>query len=262
MRAQTYPRHLARQTVLLLTVSYLTGCASPAPATSTTGCAQVDYPVYDPAESLNRGVFAFNRTVDDYALAPVARGYQHLPAFFQQGVHNFSSNFGEPEVFINDLLQGNPLRSINTLGRFALNTTVGLVGVLDVSGALGIPRHTADFGQTFGVWGIGNGPILELPLLGTSNSRDAAGKVLGFLVAPLGDSDTVQTLGTVNRVGGTVDTRASLLPLTDSLQQLPDYYSALRNVVAEHRATYVLEGQEGATTSSANRCAEGRGDDF
>lgn len=262
MRAPTYPRHLARQAVLLLTVSYLTGCASPASSTSTTRCAQVDYPVYDPAESLNRGVFSFNRTVDDYALAPVARGYTHLPDFFQQGVHNFSSNFSEPKVFINDLLQGNPQRAVNTLGRFALNTTVGLLGVLDVSDPLGIPRHTADFGQTFGVWGLAAGPIVELPLLGSSNSRDAAGKVLSFMVSPLGHSDTVQTLGTVKLVGGTVDSRASLLPLTDSLQQLPDYYSALRNVVAEHRAAYVLEGKAGLTTPAANHCAEGQDDDF
>ncbi|MDR9877745.1 VacJ family lipoprotein [Pseudomonas allii] len=262
MCSLTYPRHLARQAVLLLTVSYLTGCASPAPVEPATRCAQVNYPVYDPAEPVNRGVFAFNRAVDDYALAPVARGYRYLPDVFQQGVHNFASNFSEPEIFINDLLQGNPRRSVNTLGRFAVNTTVGVVGLFDVSDRLGIPRHKADFGQTFGVWGIGNGPIVELPLLGTSNSRDAAGKVLSFLVSPLGDSDTVQTLGTISLVGGTVDTRASLLPLTDSLQKLPDYYSALRNVVAENRAAFVREGQEGATSPGLDGCANSASDDF
>jgi phospholipid-binding lipoprotein MlaA len=262
MHALTYPRHLARHAVLLLTVSYLAGCASPPPLTPTTRCAQVNTPVYDPAEPINRGVFAFNRVVDNYALAPVARGYRYLPDFFQAGVHNFASNFSEPEVFINDLLQGNPRRSVNTLGRFAVNTTVGVLGLFDVSDRVGIPRHTADFGQTFGVWGVGNGPIVELPLLGTHNSRDAAGKVLSFLVSPLGDSDTVQTLGTISLVGGTVDTRASLLPLTDSLQKLPDYYSALRNVVAEHRAAFVREGEEGATSAGMDNCANRPADDF
>ncbi|PIB49056.1 ABC transporter [Pseudomonas sp. 2588-5] len=262
MRSLTYPQHLARQAVLLLTVSYLTGCASPAPVTPITRCAPVNDSVYDPAEPVNRGVFAFNRAVDDYALAPVARGYRYLPDFFQQGVHNFASNFSEPKVFINDLLQGNPRRSVNTLGRFAVNTTVGVVGLFDVSDRLGIPRHKADFGQTFGVWGVGNGPIVELPLLGTSNSRDAAGKVLGFLISPLGNSDTVQTLGTVSLVGGTVDTRASLLPLTDSLQKLPDYYSALRNVVAHNRAAFVLEGRDGAASPEASECTNGASDDF
>ncbi|MCM2365053.1 VacJ family lipoprotein [Pseudomonas sp. SR18] len=221
----------------MLTVSYLAGCANPTKAPSTR-CAQVNYPVHDPAERVNRSVFAFNRAVDNYALAPVARSYRYLPELFQQGVHNFASNFSEPKVFINDLLQGNPRRSVNTLGRFAVNTTVGVVGLIDVSDRLGIPRHSADFGQTFG------------------------GKVLSFLVSPLGDSDTVQTLGTISLVGGTVDTRASLLPLTDSLQKLPDYYSALRNVVAQNRAAFVLEGKEGATSPASEGCAKGAADDF
>lgn len=262
MHSLTYSPRLARQAALLLTLSYLAGCTSPAPVASTTRCAQVSYPVYDPAEPVNRGVFVFNRAVDDYALAPVARGYRYLPDFFQKGVHNFASNFSEPKVFINDLLQGNPRRSVNTLGRFAVNTTVGIIGLIDVSDPLGIPRHTSDFGQTFGVWGIGNGPIVELPLLGTGNSRDSVGKVLNLLVSPLGNSDTVKTLNTVSLVGGTVDTRASLLPLTDSLQQLPDYYSALRNVVAEHRAAYVLEGKQGLTTPQADHCAKETEDDL
>ena len=261
MRALTYPHHLARQAVLLLTVSYLAGCANPTKAPSTR-CAQVNYPVHDPAERVNRSVFAFNRAVDNYALAPVARDYRYLPEFFQQGVHNFASNFSEPKVFINDLLQGNPRRSVNTLGRFAVNTTVGVVGLIDVSDRLGIPPPSADFGKRFGLWGVGAGPIVELPLLGTSNSRDATGKVLSFLVSPLGDSDTVQTLGTISLVGGTVDTRASLLPLTDSLQKLPDYYSALRNVVAQNRAAFVLEGKEGATSPASEGCAKGAADDF
>lgn len=262
MRSLTYPQHLARQAVLLLIVSYLTGCVSPATNAPAASCTPAEHSVYDPAEPVNRGVFAFNRTVDKYALAPVARGYLHTPNFFQQGVHNFASNFSEPKVFINDVLQGNPRRSINTLGRFVVNTTVGVVGLFDVSDHLGIPRHRSDFGQTFGVWGIGNGPIVELPLLGTSNSRDAAGKVLGFLISPLGDSETVQTLGTVSLIGGTVDTRAALLPLTDSLQKLPDYYSALRNVMAQNRAEFVVEGKRGATSPKADTCAKGVRDDF
>ena len=251
-----------RNAALLLTLAYLSGCNSLPPADSDP-CLQTAASVYDPAEPVNRGIFAFNRTVDTYALAPVARGYRHLPDVVQQGVHNFASNFGEPKVFINDLLQGNPQRSVNTLGRFALNSTAGVLGLINVSDPVGIPRHSADFGQTFGVWGVGNGPIVELPLLGNGNSRDAAGKVLNFFVDPLGsNSDTVQTLGTVATVGGIVDGRAALLPLTDSLQKLPDYYSALRNVVAENRAAFVEEGKQGATEPDKHRCPGVRADDF
>ena len=254
---------LARTTPIVVLVAALAGCSSQPPIDTQVSCADTAYSVYDPAEPINRGVFAFNRVVDDYALAPVARGYRYLPDFFQTGVHNFVANFGEPEVFINDLLQGNPMRSVNTLGRFVLNTTVGVVGLIDVSGKVGIPRHDADFGQTFGVWGIGNGPIVELPLFGTSNSRDAAGRVLGFIVSPFGDnSDTVDTLSTVDTVGGIVDGRAAALPLTDSLQKLPDYYSALRNVVAEHRAAFVVDGKQGSPHTAKAECTGAAADGF
>ncbi|MCU1751836.1 VacJ family lipoprotein [Pseudomonas sp. 6D_7.1_Bac1] len=263
MPSLTRSTALVRHTALLLTLTYLAGCTSRTPDESSVTCAKVSYPLYDPAERVNRGIFAFNQTVDKYALAPVARGYRHMPEFFQKGVHNFTTNFGEPKVFINDLLQGNPQRSVNTLGRFTVNTTVGLLGLIDVSDPLGIPRHTADFGQTFGVWGIGNGPVVEMPLLGTANSRDAAGQVLSFAFNPFGNnSDTVQTLTTVNLVGGVIDKRATLLPLTDSLQHMPDYYSALRDLAAEHRANFVLEGKQGATAPQKNRCQEAPTDDL
>lgn len=253
---------LARHAVLTLTFSWLAGCSSQ-PPTAPQGCAALDTAVHDPAERLNRTIFAFNRGVDDYALAPVARGYRHLPDAVQQGVHNFASNFGEPKVFINDLLQGNPRRSVNSLGRFALNSTVGVLGLINVSDPVGIPRHDADFGQTFGVWGIGNGPIVEMPFLGTANSRDASGKVLSLLFDPFGgNSETVQALSVAATVGGVVDGRASLLPLTDSLQHMPDYYSALRNVVAEHRATFVEEGRLGLTDPARQRCEGPPNDSF
>ncbi len=253
---------LVRHTALLLSAAYLAGCSSPPPREASL-CAPVSDAVHDPAQSFNRSVFAFNRTVDDYALAPVARGYRHLPDFMQQGVHNFASNFGEPKVFINDVLQGNAQRSVNTLGRFALNTTVGVLGLINVSDPAGIPRHTSDFGQTFGVWGIGDGPIVELPLLGNGNSRDSVGKVLNLVVDPFGDhSDTLRTLNTVALVGGTIDGRATLLPLTDSLQQLPDYYGAMRSVIAEHRAAFVREGQLGLTEPAKHHCEGSTHDDF
>lgn len=251
-----------RTSIAMLTVG-LAGCSSQPPPDATVSCAETAYSVYDPAEPVNRGIFAFNRAVDDYALAPVARGYRYTPDVFQSGVHNFVANFGEPKVFINDLLQGNPGRSANTLGRFILNTTFGVAGLIDVSGMAGVPRHSADFGQTFGVWGIGNGPIVELPLLGTANSRDAAGRVLSFMVDPFGDnSDTVDTLSAVSTVGGIVDGRAEALPLTDSLQQLPDYYSALRNVVAERRAAVVADGKQGSPLPSNPQCTGAPTDGF
>lgn len=236
------------------------GCVS-APKSGLAPCDSEVYTLFDPAEPVNRGIFAFNRTLDDYAVAPVARAYLHLPDPMQAGVHNFVANFGEPKVFINDVLQGNGRRSINTLGRFLLNSTVGIVGLIDVSGRLGIERHKADFGQTFGVWNIANGPIVELPLLGTANLRDATGKLLSFAVAPFGsNSDTLDTLGTINTAGGVVDGRARALPQTDRLRKQPDYYAALRDDVARRRADFVMEGKSGAVIQGAFMCKQGEAD--
>lgn len=112
-----------------------------------------------------------------------------------------------------------------------------------------MPYHGADLGQTFGVWGMGPGHTVELPLFGSSNLRDTVGRVLTIGLYNLGEnSDTVQTLNTVKTVGGIVDGRASALPLTDKLSQSPDYYAALRDTAASRRQKFVEEGREGSVT--------------
>lgn len=241
------PINLQHPPLYALLASFTFGVAGCSQQPVIAPCDPVPFTVSDPAEPVNRGIFVFNKGLDDYLLKPVARGYRALPDAVQSGVGNFSRNFGEPKVFVNDLLQGNGRRSLNTLGRFGLNTTVGLVGLFDVANRVGLPYHPADFGQTFGVWGIGNGPTVELPLFGTANSRDAVGRVAGFFLSPLGGSgsDTVQVLGTVSTVGGTVDGRAEALPMTDRLEQQPDYYAALRDSAAGRRARLVMDGREG-----------------
>lgn len=226
----------------------LLGCSQ---AAKQVDCATLSHDVHDPAEPVNRKVFAFNRVVDEYLMQPVARGYARLPQPVQDGVHNFSANFSEPKVLVNDLLQGNGQRAMNTVGRFTLNTILGVGGLFDTAGRMGLAHHEADFGQTFGVWGIGAGPVLEWPLLGSANSRDSAGRVANFLFSPFGDnSDTVATIGTVETVGSTVDQRAAALPLTERLQTEADYYRALRNQVAENRARRVAEGKVGQVDSA------------
>ncbi len=216
-------------------------------------CAAIGYELRDPLEPANRSVFGFNRVADEYVLQPVARGYAKLPQPVQDGVHNFAANFAEPKVFVNDVLQGNGQRAMNTVGRFTINTLLGVAGLFDTAGRMGLVHHKADFGQTFGVWGIGDGPVLEWPLLGSANSRDSVGRVANFLFSPFGDnSDTVATIGTINTVGSTVDGRAEALPLTDQLETGPDYYSALRDYTAAARARLVAEGKLG-TLNAAER---------
>ena len=203
----------------------------------------------DPAEPTNRKVFAANQYVDRNALQPVARSYQdNVPGGVRQGIHNFTSNLGQPGIAVNDLLQGNVSRAWNTTQRFAINTTVGGAGLFDVATGWNRPAHQADFGQTLGVWGMGTGPSVQLPLLGPSNVRDAVGTVGGLVLNPAnlltGGAAVAATV--VSGGLGAVDGRAGLLATTDSLQQGSlDYYATLRSVSAQRRAALVQEGREG-----------------
>ena len=202
----------------------------------------------DPAEPTNRKIFAANEFIDRHALQPVARAYEHLPSRVRLSIHNFTANLKEPEIAINDTLQGNFSRAWNTTERFAINTTVGGAGLFDVATDWDRPYHDADFGQTFGVWGIGTGPSVQLPIFGFSNVRDAIGKVGDALANPLtfipgGAMTTIEVTG---GVGGTVDRRANLLSTTDTLEKTSlDYYAALRSIEAQRRAALVAEGKAG-----------------
>lgn len=209
-------------------------------------------------EPVNRAIFAFNRTLDSTVIRPVARGYSHLPHPVRNGVRNFAQNLQEPLVFANDLLQGNMRRSINTAARFVVNSTVGIVGVFDVAERWNMPHHEADLGQTFGVWGVGPGHTVELPLFGSSNVRDAAGRILTMGLNTMGDnSRTVQTLRTAGTVGRVVDGRARSLPITDRMEHSPDYYAAIRDFAAKRRAALVEDGRTG-NVHSAETTLDGR----
>jgi phospholipid-binding lipoprotein MlaA len=202
----------------------------------------------DPAEPTNRTIFTANEFVDHHALQPVARAYEHLPSRVRLSIHNFTANLKEPEIAINDTLQGNFSRAWNTTERFAINTTIGGAGLFDVASDWDRPHHDADFGQTFGVWGIATGPSVQLPILGFSNVRDAIGKVGDALANPLtfipgGAMSAIEVTG---GVGGAVDQRANLLSTTDILEQTSlDYYAALRSIEAQRRAALVAEGKAG-----------------
>lgn len=203
----------------------------------------------DPAEPTNRTIFAANQFVDRNALQPVARAYEgYVPSRVRKSIHNFVANLKEPEIAINDTLQANFGRAWNTTQRFVINSTIGGAGLFDVASDWDLPQHNADFGQTFGVWGIGPGPNVQLPILGFSNVRDTVGKVGDILANPLnfipgGAMSTIQFAG--GGVGA-VDGRADLLGTTDMLEKTSlDYYAALRSMQAQRRAALVEEGKAG-----------------
>jgi phospholipid-binding lipoprotein MlaA len=203
----------------------------------------------DPAESVNRTIFAGNQFLDRHVLKPVAQAYlDYVPDPAQHGIHNFVSNLGEPEVLVNDLLQGNVSRAAVTGQRFVLDTTLGGAGLFDVATGWGLPKHSADFGQTFGVWGVGPGPSVQLPLFGPSNVRDTVGKLAGAVASPLGqiNSSVMSDIDLAGGVTGAVDGRAELIPTTDTLERTSlDYYAALRSLMAQRRAALVEEGRKG-----------------
>jgi phospholipid-binding lipoprotein MlaA len=236
----------------VLAVLALSACASrPEDPVAQASYDEAD----DPAEPANRAIFAFNQFADNHLLKPVSRAYaDYMPDLARSSIHNFVTNLGEPLVFANDLLQGNVSRAAVTSGRLVVNSTVGVAGLFDPAAQWGMPYHTADFGQTLGVWGVGPGPSVQLPLLGFSNVRDTAGTVLGFVANPLGyvSGPVANDVRIAAGVFGVVDRRAEILPATDSLERSSlDYYAALRSVVAARRNALVEEGKEGAVQPGA-----------
>jgi phospholipid-binding lipoprotein MlaA len=216
----------------------------------------------DPAEPTNRVIFAGNQFVDRHVLQPAARGYEDLPGRVRGSLHNFVANLGQPAVAVNDLLQANFSRAWNTTQRFAINTTVGCAGLFDVATDWNRPAHKADFGQTLGVWGIGTGPAVQLPLFGPSNLRDSIGQVVGLVTDPANFVPGSAAVTAVRTAGGTVgfvDTRANLLGETDSLERTSvDYYAALRSAAAQRRAALVAEGKVGAVRDQHGAAAANR----
>jgi len=152
---------------------------------------------FDPWEPMNRRIYNFNAIFDNYVFLPVVSGYEFvLPVFVQKGITNFFNNLTEVTNLTNSLLQFKFLKAVNTFGRIAINTTVGLGGLIDVATLNdGIAREDEDFGQTLGFYGLGPGPYLVLPVLGPSSVRDTAGLAVDSLVYSMMMSQLIAELG-------------------------------------------------------------------
>ncbi len=202
---------------------------------------------HDPFERWNRGVYHFNDVLDRHVAKPVARTYVRVvPHPLRRGVSNFFANLETPTVMINDALQGQFRSAANDLGRFLLDSTVGLGGLLDPATQIGMDRNDADFGETLGVWGLHSGPFLELPLLGPSDMRDAPGRVVDAYTNPttyIPDTNVTYALTGVNLVR----LRASLLPLDATVKNAFDPYAFVRNAYLEHRAYMISQVKSGGS---------------
>ena len=154
--------------------------------------------INDPFEDLNRDIFIFNEKLDEKLLKPAALTYRKVtPQFARTGVTNFFNNLEEIDTTINQVLQGEIKYAFNDATRFVINSTIGLLGLIDVASKMGLERHEEDFGQTLGVWGFNSGPYIMLPFLGPSNPRDLLSRPISSFLSgtfAMEDDDVKLTL--------------------------------------------------------------------
>ncbi len=243
-----FPLRCFRASMLIAALLCLTACGTvsvsdstaetPAPTTANTGSAG------DPLIGFNRAMYSFNDKFDRYLLKPVAQGYRAvMPEFARKGVSNFFSNLHDPAIMVNNFLQGKFVRGASDLGRFVVNSTVGLVGLFDVASHIGLEKHDEDFGQTLAVWGVGEGPYLVLPILGPSTVRDGFGLVPDWKMYPpnyLEDRDTRYGLLVVEAI----NRRSQLLEAGDILDQAAgeDPYVFVREAYRQRRLNLIYDG--------------------
>jgi phospholipid-binding lipoprotein MlaA len=257
------PRRLPILATALLALG-LGACAAAPPADDPEAVAEFREN-NDPAEPFNRAMFDVHQAIDRTVLIPVARGYRAvLPPPVRTGIRNALGNLRTPVILVNDMLQGEPRRAGDTLGRFVVNSTIGLGGLFDVAASrFGVRGHSEDFGQTLGTWGMGEGPFLFIPVIGPSNPRDLAGSGVDVAIDPftwVGQGPTVQAL-TYTRAGvSAVNTREGLL---DPLEQVErgslDYYAALRSIYRQRRQAEIANRLDGAAGAAATGTGFGVG---
>jgi phospholipid-binding lipoprotein MlaA len=210
------------------------------------GCAGVPTrklpPTPDRFERMNRGIDKFNRGVDRYTLRPIAVGYKKVvPHPLRIAISNFFDNLEEPINIVNNLLQGKFARGGSEVGRFLLNSTVGIGGLIDVATHAGLEAHEEDFGQTLAVWGLGSGPYLVVPFLGPYTLRDGFGDVLDSPMYPVYWIEEDKVRYAFIAVWA-IDTRSQFLDIDRALNEALDPYVFLRESFLQHRTYEIYDG--------------------
>ncbi len=196
----------------------------------------------DPLEAINRPIFAFNDTLDRFALRPLAQGYDYvMPAPAQRGVSNFFANLYDVTTTLNALLQFRFAGAAQSGGRFLVNTTLGIGGIFDVATPMGIRPYRSDFGQTLAIWGVPEGPYLMLPVFGPRTVRSGAGTLMdtfALSIPPHVDDRSVRnTLWGVELIHG----RARLLESDQLISG--DRYIFVRDAYLQQRKVFVNDGE-------------------
>lgn len=201
----------------------------------------------DPLEGVNRGVYKFNDVTDKVVFKPVATAYKAItPTPLRKGVNNFFTNLGSITTVLNDLLQLKFAHAFTDAGRFVINSTFGIAGLIDVAGMDKIPQHKEDFGQTLGYWGAGNGAYLVLPILGPSSVRDTTGLVFDtFTTDPITYVHRGGNVATSNWLRGAqfIDKRTELLDAKDLVDDASlDPYAFARDAYIQRRDSLIADG--------------------
>jgi len=209
-----------------------------------SGCATTGGRADDPFEASNRVMFKINEPLVEYIAKPVAELYVAvLPSFVRTAINNYVNNIDDLFSIVNDALQGKWDKMGNDMGRVMINTGFGFGGLIDIASDAGIPRGMEDFGQTFGYWGIPQGPYLFIPLWGPTTVRDGTGSILRLVWSPTNEipnvavRNVVYGLVTVNEAPGAVDA----MKLVD--QASLDPYTFVRRSYLQRREYLVHDGK-------------------
>ena len=212
--------------------------------------------VKDCFEKLNRATFAFNQGLDKAIIKPIAKGYRNLPDPVQKGTGNALKNLSNLITIPNNVLQGNVKLALINTGRLFVNTTVGLLGTIDVANKMGFPKYEKeDYGQTLGTWGIGPGCYIVLPVLGPSSIRDTAGSFINVLggdpwynASAHGNNEYLnKNVYITSKALNGIEFRANNIESFDNLENNSiDFYATVRSVYSQNRENQIKNNQRGA----------------
>ncbi len=213
-------------------------------ALAAGGCATTNADPRDPLEGVNRAVFAFNDKADEIVFQPTARLYKNVtPQGLRDAVRNFFNNIDDLFIGANNLLQGKVETAVNDWLRFAVNTTLGLLGIQDWASDMGLEKHNEDFGQTLARWGMGDGLYLVLPLLGPSTLRDTAALPVDWAGDPVYEHTPVDERNALTATR-TIGRRADLLGASRTLEEAAlDRYVFLREAYLQQRRSQIYDGR-------------------
>ncbi len=213
--------------------------------------------VKDCFEGINRAVFSFNEGLDNLLIEPIAKGYRSLPAPLRSGTSNVLTNLSSLITIPNNVLQGQVKTAGVNTGRFIINTTIGIFGLFDVAQAMGFPEYEKeDYGQTLGVWGVGSGCYLVLPVLGPSTIRDTAGSFINVMggdpyynVSTHGNNEFLDKSDyMLTKVLTGVDFRAKNIESFENLEKNSmDFYAAVKSLYLQDRKRKIANTKPSAT---------------